>query len=91
MPTGPPGDPPQPEELLGEPWRAEVIQLRRYVRKTRNISVAELLSLAFEAVVSGAPDAAYRHLADAGRLAAGRSSPPAGTGDVRRATTGRTT
>jgi ribonuclease HI len=69
MPTGPPEDPPQFEELLGEPWRAQVTQLRRYVRKTRNIGVAELLSLAFEAVVSGDTDAAYRHLTDAGLLA----------------------
>jgi ribonuclease HI len=68
MPTGPPGDPPQLEELLGEPWRAQVTQLRRYVRKTRDIGVAELLSLAFEAVVGGDTDAACRHLAAAGRL-----------------------
>ena len=58
MPTGPPGDPPQLEELLGEPWRAQVTQLRRYVRKTRDIGVAELLSLAFEAVVGGDTDTA---------------------------------
>jgi ribonuclease HI len=70
MPTGPPGDPPQLEELLGEPWRAQVTQLRRYVRKTRDIDVAELLSLAFEAVVSGDTEAAGRHLTDAGLLAA---------------------
>ncbi len=69
MPTGPAGDPPQLEELLGEPWRAQVTQLRRYVRKTRNIGVAEQLSLAFEAVVSGDTDAAHRHLTDARLLA----------------------
>jgi ribonuclease HI len=74
MPTGPPGDPPQLEELLGEPWRAQVTQLRRYVRKTRDIGVAELLSRAFEAVVGGDTDAACRHLTDAGLLA----SPPSG-------------
>lgn len=70
MPTGPPGDPPALEELLGEPWRAQVARLRRHVRKTRNIGVAEQLSLAFEAIVSGDTDAAYRHLAAAGLLAA---------------------
>jgi ribonuclease HI len=70
MPTGPPGDPPQLEELLGEPWRAQVTQLRRYVRKTRDIGVAELLSLAFEAVVTGDTGAAHRYLTDAGLLAA---------------------
>ena len=70
MPTGPPGDPPALEELPGEPWRAQVARLRRYVRKTRNIGVAEQLSLAFEAMVSGDTDAAYRHLAAAGLLAA---------------------
>jgi ribonuclease HI len=69
MPTGPPGDPPQLEELLEEPWRAQVTQLRRYVRKTRDIGVAELLSLAFEAAVNGDVDAASRHLAEAGLLA----------------------
>jgi ribonuclease HI len=72
MPTGPPGDPPQLEELLGEPWRAQVTQLRRYVRKTRDIGVAELLSLAFEAVVGGDADAACRYLTDAGLLATPR-------------------
>jgi hypothetical protein len=49
MPADPPGDPPQLEDLLGEPWRAQVTALRRYVRKTRDVRVAELLSLAFEA------------------------------------------
>ena len=58
MPTDPPGDPPQLEELLGEPWRVQAAQLRRYVRKTRDIDVAELLSLAFEAVVGGDTDTA---------------------------------
>jgi ribonuclease HI len=87
MPTGPPGDPPQLEELLGEPWRAQVTQLRRYVRKTRDVGVAELLSLAFEAVVSGDADAAGRHLADAGLLAtlpcvAVQPSPAAGAAPV---------
>jgi hypothetical protein len=47
MPTGPPGDPPQLEELLGEPWRVQAAQLRRYVRETRDVDIAELLSLAF--------------------------------------------
>jgi ribonuclease HI len=70
MPTGPPGDPPQLEELLEEPWRAQVTRLRRYVRKTRDIGVAELLSLAFETAVNGDVDAARRHLAEAGLLAA---------------------
>jgi ribonuclease HI len=70
MPTDPPGDPPQLEELLGEPWRAQITRLRRYVRKTRDIDVAELLSLAFEAVVGGDTDAACGHLTDAGRRAA---------------------
>lgn len=71
MPTGPPpGDPPLLEELLGEPWRAQVAQLRRYVRKTRDIGVAELLSLAYEALVSGDTAAACRHLSTARELAA---------------------
>ena len=70
MPTGPPGDPPLPEELLGEPWRAQVTQLRRYIRKTRDIKVAELVSLAVDAMVSGDTDRADRHLAAAELLAA---------------------
>jgi hypothetical protein len=82
MPTGPPGDPPQLEELLGEPWRAQVTQLRRYVRKTRNIGVAEQLSLAFEAVVGGDNDAAYRHLTDAGLLAAPQRAMRAEAADI---------
>jgi ribonuclease HI len=71
MPAGPaPGDPPLLEELLGEPWRAQVAQLRRYVRKTRDIGVAELLSLAYDALVSGDTAAACRHLSTARELAA---------------------
>jgi ribonuclease HI len=70
MPTGPPGDPPLPEELLGEPWRAQVTQLRRYIRKTRDIRVAELVSLAVDAMVSGDADEADRQLAAAELLAA---------------------
>src|ERR1700733_14439214 len=58
MPVDPPGDPPQLEDLLGEPWRAQVTALRRYVRKTRDVRVAELLSLAFEAAAAGAAAAA---------------------------------
>jgi ribonuclease HI len=64
-PADPPGDPPQLEDLLGEPWRAQVTALRRYVRKTRDVRVAELLSLAFEAAAGGDPDAAVRHVAAA--------------------------
>ena len=70
MPTDPPGDPPQLEELLGEPWRAQVSQLRRYLRKTRDLQVAELLCLAFEAAVRGDAGAAHGHLTTAGLLAA---------------------
>jgi ribonuclease HI len=68
MPTDPPGDPPQLEDLLGEPWRARATALRRHVRKTRDVRVAELLSLAFEAAVSGDTDAAGRHVAAAALL-----------------------
>jgi ribonuclease HI len=64
-PADPPGDPPQLEDLLGEPWRAQVTALRRYVRKTRDVRVAELLSLAFEAAAGDDPDAAGRHVAAA--------------------------
>jgi ribonuclease HI len=82
MPTGPPGDPPQLEELLGEPWRAQVTQLRRYVRKTRDIAVAELLSLAYDAVVSGDTDAAHRNIAAAGlRVAAAGAGAPRSPAD----------
>jgi ribonuclease HI len=73
MPADPPGDPPQLEDLLGEPWRAQVTALRRYVRKTRDVRVAELLSLAFEAATSGDAGAAGRHVADAARLGIGPS------------------
>ena len=68
MPTDPPGDPPQLEDLLGEPWRAQVTALRRHVRKTRDVRLAELLSLAFEAAVSGDTEAAGRHVAAAALL-----------------------
>src|ERR1700722_9840212 len=68
MPVDPPGDPPQLEDLLGESWRAEVTALRRYVRKTRDVRVAELLSLAFEEAAGGDVDAAGRHVAEAGAL-----------------------
>jgi ribonuclease HI len=68
MPVDPPGDPPQLEDLLGEPWRAQVTALRRYVRKTRDVRVAELLSLAFEAAVGGDANAAVGHIAAAGAL-----------------------
>ena len=64
-PADPPGDPPQLEDLLGELWRAQVTALRRYVRKTRDVGVAELLSLAFEAAARGDPDTAGRHVAAA--------------------------
>ena len=74
MPADPPGDPPQLEDLLGEPWRAQVTALRRYVRKTRDVRVAELLSLAFEAATAGDADAAGGHVAAAARLGVG---PPA--------------
>jgi ribonuclease HI len=70
MPTGPPGDPPLTEELLGEPWRAQVTQLRRYIRRTRDIKVAELVSLAVGALDSGDTGTADRHLAAAELLAA---------------------
>ncbi len=82
MPTGPPGDPPATEELLGEPWRAQVDQLRRYIRKTRDIKVAELLSLAVDAMISGDGDTAGRHLAAAGLLASAGPPPAAGGGRV---------
>src|ERR1700728_1533350 len=65
MPVDPPGDPPQLEDLLGEPWRAQVTALRRYVRKTRDVRVAELLSLAFEAAAAGDAAAAGQHVAAA--------------------------
>ncbi len=65
MPADPPGDPPQLEDLLGESWRAQVTALRRYVRKTRDVRVAELLSLAFEEAAGGDVDAAGRHVAEA--------------------------
>jgi hypothetical protein len=71
MPADPPGDPPQLEDLLGEPWRAQVTALRRYVRKTRDVRVAELLSLAFEAATAGDAAAAGRQVA----AAAGGDSP----------------
>jgi ribonuclease HI len=83
MPTDPPGDPPQLEELLGEPWRAQVNRLRRYVRKTRDLGVAELLTLAFEALVSGDTEAAGRHLTAAESLAAPVSVPAARSPAVR--------
>jgi ribonuclease HI len=76
MPADPPGDPPQLEDLLGEPWRAQVTALRRYVRKTRDVRVAELLSLAFEAAAGGDPDAAGRHVAAAARLGIGPPAAP---------------
>jgi hypothetical protein len=65
MPADPPGDPPQLEDLLGEPWRAQVVALRRYVRKTRDVRVAELLSPAFEAAAGGDAAAAGEHVAAA--------------------------
>ena len=71
MPADPPGDPPQLEDLLGEPWRPQVTALRRYVRKTRDVRVAELLSLAFEAAVAGDADAAGQHIAAAALLGTG--------------------
>jgi ribonuclease HI len=71
MPADPPGDPPQLEDLLGEPWRPQVAALRRYVRKTRDVRVAELLSLAFEAAVTGDADAAGQHIAAAALLGTG--------------------
>jgi ribonuclease HI len=76
-PVDPPGDPPQLEDLLGEPWRPQVTALRRYVRKTRDVRVAELLSLAFEEAARGDADAAGRHVAAAGALLGTGS--PAGT------------
>jgi ribonuclease HI len=78
MPAEPPGDPPQLEELLGEPWRAQVSALRRYVRKTRDVRVAELLSLAFEAAAGGDTDGAGEHVA-AAQLIAGPQQTPAGS------------
>jgi ribonuclease HI len=76
MPADPPGDPPQLEDLLGEPWRAQVTALRRYVRRTRDVRVAELLSLAFEAAISGDAEAAGRHLAAAAALGTGLPAAP---------------
>jgi len=81
MPADPPGDPPQLEDLLGEPWRAQVTTLRRYVRKTRDVRVAELLSLAFEAAQRGDADLAGQHLiaaAQLGRELAAMPHPAAG-------------
>jgi len=68
MPADPPGDPPQLEDLLGEPWRAQVTALRRYVRKTRDVRVAELLSLAFEEAARGDAGAAGQRIVAAGVL-----------------------
>jgi ribonuclease HI len=84
MPADPPGDPPQLEDLLGEAWRPQVTALRRYVRKTRDVRVAELLSLAFEAAIAGDADAAGRHIAAAALLGAGPpgASTPAGPSPV---------
>jgi ribonuclease HI len=76
MPADPPGDPPQLEDLLGEPWRAQVTALRRYVRKTRDVRVADLLSLAFEEAARGDPEAAGHHIAAAAALL-GTGSPAA--------------
>ena len=75
MPVDPPGDPPQLEDLLGEPWRAQVTALRRYVRKTRDVRVAELLSLAFEAAAAGDAAAAGQHVAAAALLGVGPPAP----------------
>ena len=83
MPTDPPGDPPQLEDLLGEPWRAQAIALRRYVRKTRDVRVAELLSLAFDAAASGDAEAAGQHLAAAALL--DPTAPPPGAAPYPRA------
>jgi ribonuclease HI len=77
MPADPPADPPQLEDLLGESWRAQVTALRRYVRKTRDVRIAELLSLAFEEAAGGDADAAGRHVAEAGALLG--AGLPAGT------------
>jgi ribonuclease HI len=76
MPVDPPGDPPQLEDLLGEPWRAQVTALRRYVRKTRDVRVAELLSLAFEAAAGGDAGAAGQHVAAAALLGLGPPAAP---------------
>ena len=76
-PADPPGDPPQLEDLLGEPWRPQVTALRRYVRKTRDVAVAELLSLAFEAAVAGDADTAGQHIAAAAALGTGPPAAPA--------------
>src|ERR1700728_4629046 len=76
MPADPPGDPPQLEDLLGEPWRAQVTALRRYVRRTRDVRVAELLSLAFEEASRGDGGAAGRHIA-AAAVVLGTGSPAA--------------
>ena len=79
LPVDPPGDPPQLEDLLGEPWRAQVTALRRYVRKTRDVRVAELLSLAFEAAARGDPAAAGQHLAAAALLGIEPAAPSPAT------------
>jgi ribonuclease HI len=76
MPVDPPGDPPQLEDLLGEPWRAQVTALRRYVRKTRDVRVADLLSLAFEAAAAGDTAAAGQHIAAAALLGVGSAAAP---------------
>jgi ribonuclease HI len=76
MPVDPPGDPPQLEDLLGEPWRAQVTALRRYVRKTRDVRVADLLSLAFEAAAAGDTTAAGQHVAAAALLGVGSAAAP---------------
>jgi ribonuclease HI len=90
MPVDPPGDPPQLEDLLGEALRAQVTALRRYVRKTRDVRVAELLSLAFDAAVAGDVAAAAGHITAATATcspAPGVTMPlprPAGLAPVRR-------
>jgi ribonuclease HI len=84
MPADPPGDPPQLEDLLGEPWRAQVTALRRYVRKARDVRVAELLSLAFEAAVAGDAETAGRHVAAAALLVGGTLAQPAPGGQPSR-------
>jgi len=81
MPVDPPGDPPQLEDLLRESWRAQVTALRRYVRKTRDVRVAELLSLAFEAAAAGDADTAGQHVA-AALLEVGPLPDPAAAADV---------
>jgi hypothetical protein len=76
-PADPPGDPPQLEDLLGKAWRPQVTALRRYVRKTRDVRVAELLSLAFEAAVADDADTAGQHIAAAAALGTGAPAAPA--------------